>query len=94
MHPAAAIQGHMTLKVGAVTKDHKMSSLLKCESFSLRDYRDMKHLHATPVCLIAPENKLVASICWNYIHYFLFRDIKVAYYGNGIIHYYVCIDRL
>ena len=36
---AAAIQGYMTLKVGVVTKDHK------CEKFSLRHYRDMKHQH-------------------------------------------------
>ena len=44
IHPAAAIQGHMTLKVGMVTKDHELSDL-KSEGLSSRRYEDMKHQH-------------------------------------------------
>ena len=44
IHPAAAIQGHMTLKVGVVTKDHEFLSDLKCEGLSSWRYEDiMKH---------------------------------------------------
>ena len=45
IHPAAAIQGHMTLKVGVVTNDHEFLSDLKCEGILSWRYEDMKHQH-------------------------------------------------